>query len=181
MGCDFLGCIYGKVRRFIKTFSGRRRYNVLAALNFVTKKVSTVTNDTYITAAQVCELLKNLAAEYVGKPLYLVLDNARYQKCAVVTEMAQKLDINLTYIPPYSPNLNLIERFWKHVKKRLRAKYYDDFSEFTERIDGIVADADKCDKPKIDTLIGESVQFFDAPIAAHSAASCKISTVHSVA
>ncbi|MDR3165030.1 MAG: IS630 family transposase, partial [Synergistaceae bacterium] len=51
MGCDFLGYIYGKTRRFIKTFSGRKRYNVLGALNFVTKKVTTVANDTYITAA----------------------------------------------------------------------------------------------------------------------------------
>ena len=57
MGCDFLGYIYGKTRRFIKTFSGRKRYNVLGALNFVTKKVTTVTNDTYITAAEVCQML----------------------------------------------------------------------------------------------------------------------------
>jgi len=57
MGCDFLGYIYGATRRFIKTYSGRRRYNVLGALNFVTKKVTTVTNDTYITATEICELL----------------------------------------------------------------------------------------------------------------------------
>jgi hypothetical protein len=44
MGCDFLGYIYGIKRRFIKTYSGRKRYNVLGALNFVSKKVSTVTN-----------------------------------------------------------------------------------------------------------------------------------------
>lgn len=38
MGCDFLGCIYGKVRRFVLTFSGRKRYNVLGAIDYVTKK-----------------------------------------------------------------------------------------------------------------------------------------------
>ena len=58
MGCDFLGYIYGITRKFIKTFSGRKRYNVLGALNFVTKKVTTVTNDTYITAVEVCEMLR---------------------------------------------------------------------------------------------------------------------------
>ena len=39
MGCDFLGRIYGKARRFVKTFSGRKRYNVLGAIDYVIKKV----------------------------------------------------------------------------------------------------------------------------------------------
>jgi hypothetical protein len=41
MGCDYLGYIYGKVRRFVRTYSGRNRYNVLGALNFYTKKITT--------------------------------------------------------------------------------------------------------------------------------------------
>lgn len=48
MGCDFFGYVYRSVRRFIKTYSGRKRYNVLGALNFVTKKVSIITNEAYI-------------------------------------------------------------------------------------------------------------------------------------
>ena len=56
MGGDFLGYIYGKVRRFIKTYSGRSRYNILGALNYVTKKMTVVANDGYITALEVCEI-----------------------------------------------------------------------------------------------------------------------------
>jgi len=166
MGCDFLGYIYGKTRRFIKTFSGRKRYNVLGALNFMTKKVTTVANDTYITAAEVCEMLWKIAAEYAGKPVHIVLDNARYQKCEVVRNLAQELGIVLHYIPPYSPNLNLIERLWKHVKARLRSKYYDRFDDFKDTIDSIIEDTGKVSKELIDKLIGESVQIFDklAPI-----------------
>jgi transposase len=118
----FLCYIYGKRRKFIKTFSGRKRYNVLGALNFVTKKVTTVVNDTYITAAEVCEMLRKVAAEYTLNPVHIVLDNACYQKCKIVTALAKELRIALHYIPPYSPNLNLIERLWKHVKSRLRSK-----------------------------------------------------------
>ena len=150
MGCDFLGYIYGIVRRFIKTFSGRRRYNVLGALNFVSKKVTTVTNDTYITAIEICALLKKVATEYASTPIYIILDNARYQKCTIVAELASQLGIHLVYIPPYSPNLNLIERLWKHVKNKLRTKYYDNFDVFMETIDSI-----------INSLIGEKVQLFD--------------------
>ncbi len=65
-GCDFLGHIYGKVRRFVKTFSGRRRYNVLGALDYVTKKVLVVANDSYITASEVCSILREIAAGYGG-------------------------------------------------------------------------------------------------------------------
>ena len=161
MGCDFLGHIYGKTRRFIKTFSGRKRYNVLGALNFVTKKVTTIANDKYITATEVCEMLRKVAAEYAGKAVHIVLDNARYQKCEVVTNLAKELSIVLHYIPPYSPNLNLIERLWKHVKSRLRIKYYDQFGDFTETIDSIIEDTCDGSKALIDKLIGESVQLFD--------------------
>jgi transposase len=161
MGCDYLGYIYGRVRRFVRTYSGRSRYNVLAALDFVSKKMTTVTNDTYITAAQICELIKKVSSEYVGKPVFLVLDNARYQKCKVVQELAAKLKVSLVYIPPYSPNLNLIERLWKHVKGRLRIKCYGDFSDFKAKIDSIVDGTDKADKIIVDKLIGEKVQLFD--------------------
>jgi transposase len=145
----------------MKTCSGRKRYNVLGALDVVSKKVTTVTNDAYITATEVCELLRKIASEYVGKEIHLVLDNARYQKCAIVQELAAKLSISLEYIPPYSPNLNLIERFWKHVKGRLRTKYYEEFPVFRETIDHIVGCSDGKDKKAVDSLIGDKVQLFD--------------------
>lgn len=173
MGSDFLGYIYGKTRRFVKTFSGRKRYNVLGALNFVTKKVTVVANDTYITATVVCEMLRKVAAEYAGKSVHIVLDNARYQKCEVVRNLAMELGVQLHYIPPYSPNLNLIERLWKYVKNKLRSKYYDQFDDFMETIDTIIEDAGSGSKKLIDKLIGDSVQIFDSlvPINDNSFAS----------
>lgn len=161
MGSDFLGGIYGKARRYVKTFSGRQRYNVLGAINFITKKVTSVTNDTYITATEICIMLKKVAAEYVGKTIHIALDNARYQKCDVVKELAASLGIELVYIPPYSPNLNLIERLWKLVKGKLRSKYYDDFSVFKETIDTIVDGTETTYKKEISKLIGEKIQLYD--------------------
>jgi len=161
MGCDFLGYVYGKVRHFVRTCSGRKRYNVLGALNFITKKLTTVTNDTYITATQVCELLRKVANEYVDIPIYLVLDNASYQKCQVVWALAVELGINLVYIPAYSPNINLIERLWKFVKGKLRTQYYDDFNIFKEKINSITDSTDKLNKPDIDRLISDKIQLFD--------------------
>ena len=137
MGGDFLGHIYGKTPRLVRTFSGRQRYNVLGALDDISKKVHTVTNDTYITATEVCTMLHKIASEYKELPVHLVLDHARYQKCAAVQELAEKLGITLESIPPYSPNLNLIERIWKFTKGELRSKYYDDFESFREKINHV--------------------------------------------
>ena len=164
MGCDYLGYIYGKVRRFIRTYSGRSRYNVLGALDYASNKLTTITNDTYVTATEVCELIMKVSLEYAGKPIQLILDNARYQKCLLVQALAAELNVTLVYIPPYSPNLNLIERLWKHTKSRLRLKSYDDFNIFKETIDSIAGSTNKSDKTIIDKLIGEKVQLFDAKI-----------------
>ena len=164
MGCDYLGYIYGKARRFVRTYSGRSRYNVLGALNFVSKKMTTVTNDAYITSTEICELIKKVSLEYTGKPVFLLLDNARYQKCKAVQEFAAKLKVKLVYIPPYSPNLNLIERLWKHTKGRLRIKYYNNFDEFKEKINSIIENTGIGDKEIIDKLIGEKVQLFNTAV-----------------
>jgi transposase len=99
---------------FVKSGAGRQRFNVLGALNAVTHELVTVTNDTYINAQSVCDLLYKLAALGLTIPITLVLDNARYQKCALVVELAQSLNIELLYLTTYSPNLNLIERLMKN-------------------------------------------------------------------
>ncbi len=165
MGCDFLGYIYGKVRRFVKTYSGRKRYNVLGVLDFITKKVITVTNDSYITGTEVCELLMRISKEYAGKVVHIILDNARYQKCELVQSKAKELGINLLYIPPYSPNLNLIERLWKLVKNKLRTRYYDQFDVFKETIDTIINGTHTVLKETVDRLVGKKVQIFDDLVA----------------
>jgi len=124
-----------------------------------------VANDSYITTTEVCEMLKKVADEYVGKGVHLVLDNVRYQKCRIVQELARQLGIQLKYIPPYSPNLNLIERIWKFVKKEILSKYYDDFDVFKQKIDSIISSTDGKNKPKINRLIGKSVQLFHNLVA----------------
>jgi transposase len=68
-------------------------------------------------------------------PITIVLDNARYQRCALGQSLAPKLGIALLFLPAYSPNLNLLERFWKFVKKPcLYSKYYADHLAFQQAI-----------------------------------------------
>ena len=74
------------------------------------------------------------------------------------------MGINLVFIPSYSPNLNLIERFWKFTKSKLRTKYYTDFNEFANKIDKIISSSDDECKIEVDKLITEKVQLFDSPM-----------------
>lgn len=158
----FLGLIWCFERIFIKSPSGRKRFNVLAALNAISHEVILITNDTYITATQVCMLLQKIADMGLTIPITLVLDNARYQKCKLVQNMADSLGIELLYLPPYSPNLNLIERLWKLVKKKcLYAKYYENFSQFSGAISDCLKDAHIKYEKELNTLLTLRFQTFD--------------------
>ncbi len=79
---SFLGYVWCFVRLCIRAASGRKRYNVLGALHAVSHQLIRVVNHSYINATSVCDLLRAVAAASVGRPITLVLDNARYQKCA---------------------------------------------------------------------------------------------------
>ncbi|MCP4486034.1 MAG: IS630 family transposase [Gammaproteobacteria bacterium] len=158
----FLGYLWSFCRLFIKAPAGRKRFNVLGALDAITHELTIITNDSYINAETVCDLLKKLRHLYPDIPVTLVLDNARYQKCKVVWELAASLNIELLYIPPYSPNFNLIERLWKFVKKQcLYSKYYADFDTFKTAISDCLAHTHDTHKEALDALLTLNFQTFD--------------------
>lgn len=108
---------------------------MLGALDAITHQLITVTNDSYINAISVCDLLEKIAALGLQTPIPLVMDNARYQRCQLVFERAMHLGIELLFLPPYSPNLNLIERVWRFVRKEcLYSHYYERFDPFKQAI-----------------------------------------------
>jgi len=157
----FLGYLWCFVRWSIRAPAGRQRFNVLAALNAITHELVTVSNDAYINAQSVCELLWKVAALELGVPVTLILDNARYQKCRLVQQLADNLGIELLFLPSYSPNLNLIERLWKFVKKKaLNSKYYEDFGAFKAAISGCITEAPTKNKAELDSLLTLRFQTF---------------------
>lgn len=158
----FLGYLWSLARVFVRTPSGRQRFNVLGALNAITKELVTITNDTYITSVQVCELLRMLADKST-RPITLVLDNARYQRCILVTALAAQLQIELLFLPPYSPNLNLIERLWKLVKKEcLYNIYHKNFALFRGAIQTFLSTMNLTHQQKLDSLLTLNFQTFTA-------------------
>src|SRR5262245_11090665 len=159
----FLGWVWCVARLFVCAAPGRKRYHVLGALHAVSHRLIRVANHTYLNAESVCALLRAVAAAGVGRPITVVLDNARYQKCAAVQGLAKALGITLLYLPGYSPNLNLIERVWKFVKKQcLRAVYHATYESFTGALDQCLAELDTKHKRAMDSLLTHNFQIFDS-------------------
>jgi len=157
----FLGYLYSLTVRFIKVSSGRQRFSVLGALNAVTKEVVTITDHGYINAISVCELLQKLHDQRRRLPQVVIMDNARYQRCALVAEKALELGIQIVFLPPYSPIFNLIERLWKFVKKKaLYNQYYPKYEQFHQAISDCLKQTDTTYKEELDTLLVANFQSF---------------------
>ena len=158
----FLACVWCLVRLFVPTGSGRQRYSVLGALNAVTHELARVTTTGSVNRETALALLASLRERHPVGRLTVVLDNARYFRNRVVFAAARRLRIHLLFLPPYSPNLNLIERVWKFVKKTaLQGRYQSDFAAFQAAIDRILDGLDGEYLPQMTTLLTWNFQMFD--------------------
>lgn len=156
-----LGCVWCKTRCFLRSQAGRKRYSVLGAVNAISKKITHYSTDATVNARAVCKLLKMIYHEYYGKTITIVLDNARYQHCELVKRYAKILQIELLFLPAYSPNLNLIERFWKHVKKQvLYSIFHKTYDIFKQNIDECLTKSFIDDKERMDRLLNLEFQSF---------------------
>lgn len=158
----FLCCLWSFARIFVRAASGRQRFNVLGAWNAVTHELIAVTNTTVVNTETMCELLGKIAALGLTGPITLVLDNARYQRNAAVQALAEHVGITLLFLPSYSPNLNLIERLWKFIKRRaLYGRYHPTFAEFQAAIQEILDGLPTTHAEPLKTLMTLNFQQFE--------------------
>lgn len=158
----FLCCLWSFVRLHVRAASGRQRFNVLGAWNAVTRELVSVTNTTVVNTETMCELLRKIAGLGLTGPITLVLDNARYQRNAVVQALAAQLEITLLFLPSYSPNLNLIERLWKFIKRKsIYGRYHPGFREFQAAIQETIAGLSTHHAESLNTLMTLNFQRFE--------------------
>lgn len=157
----FLGMLWCFGRMFIKTSPGRQRYSVLGAIESHSHEIISVTTDGTVSAALVTQLLDKIRQTHPEVPITLILDNARYQRCKEVAAHAASKEIELLYLPAYSPNLNLIERLWKLTKKKcLTNRHYKNFSDFREAIDSCLQRMSSDYLDDLKRLVTLNFQFF---------------------
>jgi transposase len=158
----FLACLWSFTRLFVRAASGRQRFNVLGAFHAVTRELIAVSNTTVVNTETMCELLRKIAAQGLVGPVTLVLDNARYQRNAVVQALADALQIELLFLPSYSPNLNLIERLWRFLKREsLYGRYHPTFADFQAAIQNNIAQLPTKHQHRIASLMTLNFQVFD--------------------
>lgn len=125
--------------------SGRQRYNVFGAYCVQTQEGVFLLTEENIDQTQLVAFLPRLRAKHPGAgKIYLLLDNASYNHAHTVAEEARRQHILLDYLPPYSPNLNPIERLWKFVRQEFfKDKYRDTFAKFRTQLDDFFAHLDQ--------------------------------------
>lgn len=119
----------------LKQNSSRERVNINGAISFHDQQFI-YRNDVTINAESAVNLLKQIRNEHpIDIKIAIILDNARYNHAKPVKAYAENNNILLLYLPSYSPNLNLIERMWRFLKRNITYNtYYEKFSIFRDAI-----------------------------------------------
>jgi len=130
------GWIKKGIDKPIETTASRTRMNLIGALNLSNLSKPVVASYSTVDGESIVDFLKQIR-RYSGVKgtIYLVLDQAGYHRTDDVVKAATKLRIKLLYLPPYSPNLNAIERLWKVMNEYARNnKFFKTASEFRQSI-----------------------------------------------
>jgi transposase len=133
-----LAC-YGWIKKgqtkHLKTNNGRKRTNINGALNLATKELF-YAEDQSINSQTMIALLEQILGKQEKGKIYIILDNARYYHSIIVKEFLKEHPrIVLKFLPAYAPNLNIIERLWKILKKKVvYNKLYLKFEDFRTQI-----------------------------------------------
>lgn len=140
------GWIKKGIRKEIQTNTGRSRLNLSGIIDIFSHKIL-VAEDKTLNANAVISFFKKIEAAYPAKKtIHLFCDNARYYRNKEVRKYLETSVIKLHFLPPYSPNLNPIERLWKWMKERvLYNSYYPEFEDFKSAILGFFSELNRLD------------------------------------
>ena len=140
----------------LKANCGRQRLNINGAINIETLEPVTGFYDT-INAQATINLFAKIEAKHPdADAIYIIVDNARYYRSCLLKEYVEGTKIKLIFLPPYSPNLNLIERYWKFFKKKIQNNhYYETFGEFKSACKSFFRKRKKY-LPELQTLLTEN-------------------------
>lgn len=141
--------------------TGRQRLNINGAVSLDTLNLILRYDDT-IDADSTIKLFEQIETAYPRAPrITVICDNARYYRSKRVKAYLEASRIELMFLPPYAPNLNLIERYWKYFKKNiLYNRYYETFKEFKQACEDFFANPDE-HRPSLRSLLTENFQIIN--------------------
>ncbi len=133
--CTRAWCAKGQPRPLL-TVSGRERVNLNAALNAHCPTQVHVDETACVNAQSTRRLYEQLLAARPGQqPVYIICGNARSYKNQALTQWLATQPRRQVFLPPYSPNLNLIERLWKYLRQKIiNATFYRTKGQFRQAV-----------------------------------------------
>ena len=157
---------YGWIKRgkkhdvYIKSNTGRKRINLLGAITIGSKQAVVIEEET-INAQAIIHLLEKIKQKQKAGKVYMVLDNAKYHHARLVKNwLLNHPRFHLVFLPPYSPNLNLIERLWRFFHQKVtNNQYFSTFQDFKEATMQFFQNLHHY-KQELDTLLTENFQLF---------------------
>jgi len=151
----------------LRTNTGRQRLNILGAYNPDTHEFVHLTGEENCDAKRVLEYLDLITRFYSQAPkIVLILDNAKYFKAQIVNEWLKNCPrLHIEFLPPYAPNLNLIERFWRFAKEKLvKNAYYPKYKTFRATVFRFLNHVNQY-VDELRTLMVEKFQIIELPKA----------------
>ncbi len=105
--------------------------NINGAINITTLKGVFHCKKNALTQLHTIDMLIALRKQQPKGWIYLISDRGGCYTAKEVKKFASSIGINIIYLPPYSPNLNLIERLWLFFRKKiLYNRTYESFDNF---------------------------------------------------
>jgi transposase len=154
-------------RYYVGVGNGRKRLNILGAYSpddhdYVDLRLTKEN----ITGEQFVKLLEKLQAKHPDTEKFLLyLDNARYYSKPCVKEwLAAHREFRLVPLPAYSPNLNLIERLWRFLRKTALNRWHKTFEAMQEAVAAVLDHLDDY-RGELVTLMTERFQIVEVPDA----------------
>lgn len=139
----------------LKTTGSRLRLNLHGALNAATKETVILSEESINNDATI-RLGEALLEKHPRSTLYVIFDNAKHYRSKTVLGHFCHSRLKPIFLPPYSPNLNLIERLWLLFHKRiLYNRYYPTFQEFQSACLMFFANL-KDSQPVLNTLLRDN-------------------------
>jgi len=157
---------YGWIKRgtdnTLESNTGRKRVNINGAIDIQRLDVVTEFGEA-VNAQSTLALFEKIESRHPrATRIYIFSDNARYYRCRLVREYLETSRIELVFLPPYCPNLNLIERLWKYFRKQvLYNKYYERFADFETACQSFFGRI-KAHAEALRTLLAENFQIIGA-------------------
>jgi transposase len=130
------GWIAKGAEKLLPTTASRTRVNIAGTIELSTMKIIANQYET-INAKSIITLFSNVKVAYPNaSQFHIILDQSGYHRSAALSSFAEENGIKLHFLPPYSPNLNPIERVWKLMNECTRNnRFFKSAKEFRERFD----------------------------------------------